>query len=112
MVALWIGVWWLCGKASDFRSRKSGFETTCCNFKTLAILFNTPSLCLSEDTLKAVGPSCPVSMQGEIKDPMQRNGKKNCCAREEKVDEINQSYAQCPRQGCLDFKVKCHKIVK
>ena len=29
------------------------------------------SLCLSDETLKAVGPFCLVSMPGEVKDPTQ-----------------------------------------
>ena len=38
-------------------------------------LFTPLCLCLSEDAQKAVGPFYLVSMPGEVKDPMQGNGK-------------------------------------
>ena len=38
-------------------------------FGTLAIPFTPPCLCLSDETLKAVGPFYLVSMPGEVKDP-------------------------------------------
>ena len=40
-------------------------------FGTLAIQFNLLCQCLSEETLKAVGPFYLVSMPGEVKDPTQ-----------------------------------------
>ena len=41
-------------------------------FKNLALnIRNCESLCLSEETLKAVGPFYLVSMPGEVKDPTQ-----------------------------------------
>ena len=40
-------------------------------FGTLAILFTPLCQCLSEETLKAVGPFYLVSMAGELKDPTQ-----------------------------------------
>ena len=41
-------------------------------FKTLALnIRDYESLCLSEETLKAVGPFYLVSMPGEVKDPTQ-----------------------------------------
>ena len=61
---------WLCGTVSDFQSGPR-FKNTCCRFETWAISF----MCLSEETLKAVGPFYLVSMPGEVKDPMQGNGK-------------------------------------
>ena len=38
-------------------------------FGTLAIPFTPLCQCLSDDTLKAVGPFYLVSMPGEVKDP-------------------------------------------
>ena len=38
-------------------------------WKTLAISFTPLCQCLSEETLKAVGPFYLVSMPGEVKDP-------------------------------------------
>ena len=42
-------------------------------FEAWAISFSP--LCLSEDTVKAVGPFYLVSVSGEVKYPMQGNGK-------------------------------------
>ena len=66
---------WSCGRASGFQSKGPGLETTCCRFKTWAISFTPLCPCLSEDTLKAFGPFCLVSMPGEVKDPTQGNKK-------------------------------------
>ena len=44
-------------------------------FEAWAISFTPLCLCLSEETLKAVGPFYLVSMTGEVKDPTQGNGK-------------------------------------
>ena len=52
-----------------FRSKGPGFKTTSCRFKTWAISFTPLCLCLSEETLKAVGPFYLMSMPGEVKDP-------------------------------------------
>ena len=38
-----------------------------------AISFTPLSLCLPEETVRAVGPFYLVSMPGEVKDPMQGN---------------------------------------
>ena len=38
-------------------------------FGTLAIPFTPPCQCLSDETLKTVGPFYLVSMPGEVKDP-------------------------------------------
>ena len=38
-------------------------------FGTLATPFTPPCQCLSDETLKAVGPFYMVSMPGEVKDP-------------------------------------------
>ena len=54
-----------------FRSKGPGFKTTCCRFKTWANLFTPFCSCLSEETLKAVGPFYLVSVPGEVKDPTQ-----------------------------------------
>ena len=39
--------------------------------KTWLSILETVSLCLSDETLKAVGPCYLVSMPGEVKDPTQ-----------------------------------------
>ena len=54
-----------------FRSKGPGFKTTGCRFKTWPNLFTPLCSCLSEETLKAVGPFYLVSMPGEVKDPTQ-----------------------------------------
>ena len=54
-----------------FRSKGPGFKTTCCRFKIWANLFTPLCSCLSEETLKAVGPFYLMSMPGEVKDPTQ-----------------------------------------
>ena len=46
-----------------------GSNPTAENFGTLAIPFTPLCQCLSEETLKAVGPFYLVSMPGEVKDP-------------------------------------------
>ena len=61
-------------RAFDWRPGGSGFES---RFGTLANLF-TP-LCLSEETLKAVGPFYLVSMPGEVKDPTSLHWKCATC---------------------------------
>ena len=50
---------------------RDGFESHCgqLRFGTLAIPFTPLCQCLSEATLKAVGPFYLVSMPGEVKDP-------------------------------------------
>ena len=49
----------------------AGFESHCGKlcFGTLAIPFTPLCQCLSEETLKAVGPVYLVSMPGEVNDP-------------------------------------------
>ena len=44
-------------------------------FETWAISFTPLCMCLSEGTLKAVGPFYLVSISGEVKYHLQRNGK-------------------------------------
>ena len=53
------------------RTVPAGFESHCGKprFGTLAIPFTPLCQCLSEETLKAVGPFYLVSMPGEVKDP-------------------------------------------
>ena len=53
------------------RTVLAGFESHCgkLRFGTLAIPFTPICQCLSEETLKAVGPFYLVSMPGEVKDP-------------------------------------------
>ena len=47
-------------------------------FGTLAIPLTLLCQCLSDETLKAVGPFSLVSMPGEVKDPPVRSGMCNC----------------------------------
>ena len=49
----------------------AGFESHCgkLRFETLAIPLTPLCQCLSEETLKSVGPFYLVSMPGEVKDP-------------------------------------------
>ena len=55
----------------------------CCYFKTWAVSFTPLCLCLSEETLKAVGPFYLVSMPGEEKDPTQGvNVNRGCVVRQ------------------------------
>ena len=53
------------------RMVRDGFESHCghLRFGTLSIPFTPPCECLSEETLKTVGPFYLVSMPGEVKDP-------------------------------------------
>ena len=57
--------------AEGWTLTKAGFESHCgkLRFGTLAIPFTPLRQCLSEETLKAVGPFYLVSMPGEVKDP-------------------------------------------
>ena len=65
------GARWSCNRASDFLLKGPGFKTTCCYVETDAVSFTPLCLCLSEVTIKAVGPFYLVSMSGEVKDPTQ-----------------------------------------
>ena len=58
-----------CDRASDFLSKGPGFKTTCCQFETDAVSFTPLCLCLSEETLKAVGPFYLGVYAREVKDP-------------------------------------------
>ena len=61
-------------KVLYWRPGSPGFESRCGNlirFGTLAIPFILLCQCLSEETLKAVGPFYLVSMPGEVKEPTQ-----------------------------------------
>ena len=67
----WTGDWTL----------SAGFEYHCGKlcFGTLAIPFTPLCQCLSEETLKAVGPFYLVSMPGKYKIPPVHTGMCNCC---------------------------------
>ena len=56
-------------RACDWQSSGRGFESCWGRLETLAISFTPLCQCLSEETLKAVGPFYLVSMPGEVKDP-------------------------------------------
>ena len=60
---------------TDDRTVPVGFESHCgkLRFTTLANLFTPLCQCLSEETLKAVGPFYLVSMPGEVKYPTSRH---------------------------------------
>ena len=62
-------------KRRTFRSKGPGFKTTYCHFEAWTTSFTPLCLCLSEETVKAVGPFDLVSMPGEVKDLTQGNGK-------------------------------------
>ena len=53
------------------RTFPAGFDSHCGDFEfgTLAIPLTLLFQCLSDETLKAVGPFYLVSMPGEVKDP-------------------------------------------
>ena len=62
------------GYGVDWRPDGQWFESRCgknCSLRvgTLAIPFTPPCQCLSDETLKAVGPFYLVSISGEVKDP-------------------------------------------
>ena len=68
-IELSLGVWWSRGRAPDCQSRGRWFNPTYRRF----VLF-TPHLPVSfgrDETLKAGGPFCLMSMPGEVKDPTQ-----------------------------------------
>ena len=67
--------WWLCGRASGFRSNGPGFKTTSAVSK-LGQVRLPHFACVFRKRVKAVGPFYLVSMPGEVKDPKQGNGKK------------------------------------
>ena len=62
---------WSRGRAPDCQSRGRWFNPTYRRFESYAISSPHICLCLSEETLKAGGPFCLVSMPGEVKDPTQ-----------------------------------------
>ena len=58
--------------AAAARVQFPGWEARIIRCKNLALYFrDCESLCLSDETLKAVGPFYLVSMPGEVKDPTQ-----------------------------------------
>ena len=75
-------VLWPCGLES-WTDDRSGFESCRGNlfrFGTLAIPFDPLRQCLSEETLKAVGPFYLVYMPGEVKDSTSLHWKcVTCC---------------------------------
>ena len=77
------GARWSSGRASPsgFRPKPkgpTGVRNHLRRFEACAILFSPLCLCLSEETVKAVGPFYLISMPGEVKYPTQGNGKKTC----------------------------------
>ena len=64
---------WVRLRALDWRPGGPGFESCCGNFASelLAIPFTPLCQCLSEETLKTVGPFYLVSMPVEVKYPTQ-----------------------------------------
>ena len=80
------------------------FESCKRRFETLAILFISSCQCLSEETLKVVGPFYIVPMPGEIKCPA-KVGKMLLVADfivlEKDNSEVNHSCVS-PTMGCLE----------
>ena len=72
---IFVTAWRLCGRAPDFLVKGTGVQNHLHRFEAWATLFIPLCLCLSEETVKAVGHFYLVSMPGEVKDPTQRNGK-------------------------------------
>ena len=58
-------------RACDWQSSGRAIESHGDRLETLAISFTPLCQCLSEETLKAVGPFYLVPMPGEVKDPTQ-----------------------------------------
>ena len=56
-------------RVCDWQLSDRGFESCWGRLETLAIYFTPLCQCLSEETLKVVGPFYLVSMPGEVKDP-------------------------------------------
>ena len=97
-----------CGRASVFRSKGPGFKTTCCRFETWTISFTSLCRCLSEESLKAVGPFYLVSMQR--KTPHTGKWKKpvvDSLTLERDLTQINHSYVS-SRHGYLELNVISH----
>ena len=65
-------------RARDWQSSGRGFESHWDSLETLAISFTSLYQCLSDETLKAVGPFYLVPMPGEVKDPT-RGKCVTCC---------------------------------
>ena len=59
---------WLSLEGTEVRNHLRRFEAWAISFTPLSLC-----PCLSEETVKAVGPFYLVSMPGEVKDPMQGN---------------------------------------
>ena len=57
--------------STDWPSISCGFESHWGRLETLAVFFTPLCQCLSDDTLKSVGPFYLVSMPGEVKAPTQ-----------------------------------------
>ena len=66
-------MWGAAVRAPDFRSRDQGSSPP-----PAVLKLGQFCLCLSEETLKALGLFHLVSLPGEIKDPTQGNGKNLC----------------------------------
>ena len=60
------GVQWSGGRASGFQSKGPGFEITSAVLKR-GQFYSPHFVCLSEETVKAIGPFYLVSMPGEVK---------------------------------------------
>ena len=70
--------------------------------KNLAIYIrDCVSLCLSDETLKAVGPFYLVSMPGEVKDPTSLHWTPHSSL--EKDNSLNHSRCVSPKMGCLEY---------
>ena len=75
--------------------------------KNLALYIRDCVSCLSDETLKAVGPFYLVSMPGEVKDPTSLHWKCVTCrglphSSLEKDNSLNHSCVS-PKMGCLEY---------
>ena len=83
-----------------------GWEARIIRCENLALYIrDCESLCLSDETLKAVGPFYLVSMPGEVKDPTQGVNVKPVSwtphSNLEKDNSLNHSCVS-PKMGCLE----------
>ena len=93
-----MSAWHAAGRGFDSRTRHVSLFIRCKNL-TLNIR-DCLSRCLSEETLKAVGPFYLVSIPGEVKDPTQGvNGQIPCRGLH---TSLNYSCVS-PKMGCLEY---------
>ena len=90
--------WHAAGRWFDSRTRHVSLLGVKTWLSTLQIVYL--ELCLSEETLKAVGPFYLVSMPGEVKDPTQGVNRQIPCRGLH--TSLNHSCVN-PKMGCLEY---------